>query len=79
MIYKILSFDVGIKNLAYCLLEIDTITKEYKINDWGIINLSDEVIVPKCNFKVTNAKAGTEKLCGKTASFYIWVGGRMSM
>ena len=69
MIYKILSFDVGVKNLAYCLLEIDTITKEYKINNWNIINLSDEVIIPKCNFKVINVKAGTEKLCGKTASF----------
>lgn len=38
---KILSFDVGIKNLAYCLMEIDDNTKKFRINDWGIINLAD--------------------------------------
>ena len=38
---KILSFDVGIKNLAYCLL--DTETKS--IDDWNIINIS---VDPTC-------------------------------
>ena len=32
----ILSFDVGIKNLAYCILNKDT----YKIQEWDIINIS---------------------------------------
>jgi len=31
-----LSFDVGIKNLAYCVL-----CKDKKIKDWGIINLNE--------------------------------------
>ena len=36
---KILSFDVGIKNLAFCL--IDT-TENNKIIDWGVINLIED-------------------------------------
>ena len=31
---KVLSFDVGIKNLAFCLLD------ETSIRDWGILNIS---------------------------------------
>ena len=34
---KILSFDVGIKNLAYCYLEI--INGEYSILEWDVINI----------------------------------------
>lgn len=33
---KLLSFDVGIKNLAYCLLDTDN----ENILDWGILNIS---------------------------------------
>ena len=33
---KYLSFDVGIKNLAYCLLD----SEDLSINDWGILNIS---------------------------------------
>ena len=38
---RILSIDVGIKNLALCLLEINE-NKEYKIIDWQVINLCGE-------------------------------------
>ena len=34
---KIISWDVGIINLAYCILEEDN--RNYKILDWGTINL----------------------------------------
>ena len=37
---KILSIDVGIKNLALCLIEGDN--KEYTIKDWKVINLCGE-------------------------------------
>lgn len=40
---KILSFDVGIKNLAYIIIEFETNNEnilEYKILDWDIIDLS---------------------------------------
>jgi len=44
---KLLSIDVGIKNLAYCVLEK---TDSVKIHHWGIIDLFDSVSenLPKC-------------------------------
>ena len=39
---KILSFDVGIKNLAYCLLD----SEDLSIDDWGILNIS---VDPVCD------------------------------
>ena len=38
---KLLSWDVGIYNLSYCLLEQNEETKEIKIIDWDIVNLVD--------------------------------------
>lgn len=38
---RLLSFDVGIKNLAYCLFEINSIT-DYTVIDWDILNLCNE-------------------------------------
>ena len=55
---KILSFDVGIKNLAFCLLN----DKDYIIEDWGILNISVESSCQHCNNK-------TGKQCDKTAKF----------
>ena len=57
---KYLSFDVGIKNLAYCSLN-----KDKKILDWGIINLNKD---PKC-------QCGIQKECPKTATYQINVPG----
>jgi hypothetical protein len=38
---KILSWDVGIYNLSYCILEKNTETGETNIIDWNIVNLVD--------------------------------------
>lgn len=38
---KICSWDVGIYNLSYCILEQDDISKEIKIIKWDIVNLVD--------------------------------------
>lgn len=38
---KLLSWDVGIYNLSYCILEKNDETKEIKIIDWNIVNLVD--------------------------------------
>jgi hypothetical protein len=39
---KILSFDIGTKNLAYCILEFDTEKKQLvNIGSWEVINLYD--------------------------------------
>ena len=37
---KVLSWDVGIINMAYCLIDFESESK-WKILDWGIINLTD--------------------------------------
>ena len=41
---KILSIDVGIKNLAYCLLDIDKAKTDFKILKWDTINLLENLV-----------------------------------
>jgi hypothetical protein len=59
---KILSIDVGIKNLAFCLFEKSPTAEQFKISKWDIINLSDEETF-KCVFNEKNI------LCNKPAKF----------
>jgi hypothetical protein len=60
---KIISIDVGIKNLAYCLLELDpTTTNVVSIVEWDVINLCGEK--PKCNTTIA--------ACTKDAKYYIY-------
>jgi hypothetical protein len=61
----IVSFDIGIKNLAYCVFT--TGTTGLSIVGWGIANLAlqDTVEKPQCNC----AKARASGPCGKTASY----------
>ena len=56
---KLLSFDVGIKNLSYCLLD----DKDYTIEDWGIINISVDPVCEHC--------MKGNKQCDKTAKFIV--------
>ena len=56
---KILSIDVGIKNLAFCLFEQDD---HFKVINWDIVNLSEEETF-KCMFIEKNI------LCNKLAKF----------
>jgi hypothetical protein len=63
----IISFDIGIKNLAYSVLSINSGT--LNIIDWGIINLSDSVstnVGPVCNCLMKNGQQ-----CGKKASLHL--------
>lgn len=58
---KILSFDVGIRNLAYCVINKindDTFT----IDNWGLINLDDDR--KTCMYLMRN-----KKICTKVAHF----------
>jgi hypothetical protein len=67
---KLISFDVGIKNMAYCIFDIQTISSisdENKCNsnisvlDWNVINLmNDEPEVVKCNCIITPIKKNTK-------------------
>ena len=59
---KILSFDVGIKNLAYCILEVDSEIK-YKILEWDIIDLVLNPIYKCCQ------KNGKKEDCTVDAKF----------
>lgn len=59
---KILSIDVGIKNLAYCLFEKSPTTNHFKVSKWNIINLSEDEML-KCCFIEKN------EICNKPAKF----------
>jgi len=57
---KILSFDVGIKNLSYCLFSINCCNDNIlKILKWDVINLCDTVV----------SKKNTCSLCKKNAHY----------
>ena len=61
---KILSIDVGIKNLSFCLFEIDIISKNIKILKWDNINLS---VTDKNDYKCI--EIDKKGLCNKPAKF----------
>lgn len=62
----ILSFDVGIKNLSFCITKYDEETKKVEIKEWGIINLLKDKIdgQKKCNkcSKFANCKTKNDEL-----------------
>ena len=59
---NILSIDVGIKNLAYCLVKINN--NNYFIEKWGSINICDESNNKCCIDNCTaNAKYLYKDLC----------------
>jgi hypothetical protein len=67
---RVLSIDVGIKNLAYCLLEADLTNKTYKIIKWDVLNLLCETNF-KCNHTLQSKKSIKEKkdeVCDKKAT-----------
>lgn len=65
---KILSWDIGIINLAYCILAINEENK-YDVYRWGLIDLLNDNTKSEtcCQLYL---KKGKEKICGKTASLY---------
>ena len=60
---KILSVDVGIKNLAVCLFEKSQGSEQFKITKWDVINISDKEDTLICGFIEKNI------LCNKPAKF----------
>lgn len=59
---KVLSIDVGIKNLAFCLFEKSPNTEHFKVIKWDVINLTEEETL-KCSFLDKNS------ICNKPAKF----------
>ena len=79
---KILSFDVGIKNLAICLLETNDNSSKKNIEKYGIKKQSDEInsnvtildwqlvdLSPTVIHKCVFQKKKSNDLCGLTASY----------
>jgi hypothetical protein len=60
---KILSIDVGIKNLAFCLLEKPHDSLHFKITKWDVVNVSEEEETLKCCYVEKNV------ICNKPAKF----------
>ena len=56
---KILSFDVGIKNLSFCLLN-DTL-----IEDWGILNICTDNVCEHCSTDGKRCDKSAKFICGE--------------
>ena len=73
---KLISFDVGIKNMAYCIFDISS-GSPISILDWNVINLMEKIEHPiiSCNCplhpKIKNKKSimNPLTLCGKHAKY----------
>ena len=62
---KIISWDVGIKNLAYCIMEkTNKNDLPYKIHNWGILNSIDKCLL-KCYGCGLNTDSLNEKCTRK--------------
>jgi hypothetical protein len=63
MCLRVLSIDVGIKNLAFCLFEKQPNSSHFNIVKWDIVNLSQEDELLKCSYNDKNNK------CDKPAKY----------
>lgn len=66
---KVISFDVGIKNMAYCIFECSDTCKILK---WDVLNLMEENVVepPICScINVLKTKKNIQKPCIKKAKY----------
>ena len=61
---RLLSFDVGIKNLAYCIIDFSSIP--IQLVEWNVLNLCEPEHTPKttCSEILKN-----KKVCGKVAKY----------
>ena len=60
---KILSIDVGIKNLAFCLFDKSPTAEHFKVTKWDIIDISEQENTLICGFVEKNV------ICNKPAKF----------
>ena len=64
---KTISFDVGIKNMAYCIFDCSA---NIDILDWKVLNLNEEnTIVKKTCNAIVNSRKQQNKVCGKNAKY----------
>jgi hypothetical protein len=75
---KLVSFDIGIKNMAYCIFDI-SFGSPISIKEWNVVNLMDKSEIPillcNCQLQTKNKKKTKVienvviELCGKKAKF----------
>lgn len=64
---KTISFDIGIKNMAYCIFDCST---NIDVLDWKVMNLNEEnTIIKKTCTAVVNSRTVQNKICGKNAKY----------
>ena len=75
---KILSWDVGIIHLAYCILEYNSENNKFKIHSWEQINIASDKVDTKCNccnkngkYYCLNSKDEKVFLCGTHKKKYV--------
>jgi hypothetical protein len=82
---KVISFDIGIKNMAYCFLSVSG--EQFEILDWNTLNLMDEVVQENRVCDCVNSKKDKNKnkktlenevvkICGKKAKYSCPIGQR---
>lgn len=66
---RVISFDVGIKNMAYCVIECNN--DAVLINEWGVLNLMDDDIAShNCEcMNIPKSKKASPKECTKKAKY----------
>lgn len=62
---KVLSIDVGIKNLAFCLFEKIPSEEYFKITKWDIVDISEHEDILQCGF----IEKENINICNKPAKF----------
>jgi len=68
---NLISFDIGIKNMAYCIFCIDA-SNNVSISDWNVLNLMDiEEPEPKCSCKnIPKSKKAPATNCTSNAKYH---------
>jgi hypothetical protein len=65
---RILSFDVGIKNMAYCMIDV---SNSLSIKNWGVLTMMEkQAPPPTCScLKILKSKRALPKPCAKPAKY----------
>jgi len=65
---KVISFDIGIKNMAYCILSVSG-EATFSITDWNCMNLMDNPSINTMDYKCTQKIKKTNSCCTKSAKY----------
>jgi hypothetical protein len=64
---KLLSIDIGIKNLAFCLFEIEN--NSYSVKKWDIVNIGEETPLLCGEIENDKSKTKSTNICNKPAKY----------